>query len=62
MAYLYLNFSEYLNESIVSKMKRKSELFSQSLNEQYETIKRTIRNAPNDFQAFIQSLFLAKSR
>ena len=58
MAYLYLNFLDNLDKGLGDKSYGKKDFFTQSLNEQYETLKRKLGGyAPDTLQKFIEPIF-----
>lgn len=58
MAYLYLNFLDNLDKGLGDKAWGRNDFFTQSLNEQYEALKRKLGGyAPDTFQEFIGYTF-----
>lgn len=58
MAYLYLNFLDNLDKGLGDKAWGRNDFFTQSLNEQYETMKRKLGGyAPDTLQEFIRYTF-----
>ena len=58
MAYLYLNFLDNLDKGLGDKAWGRNDFFTQSLNEQYETLKRKLGGyAPDTLQEFIGYTF-----
>ena len=58
MAYLYLNFLDNLDKGLGDKAWGRNDFFTQSLNEQYEALKRKLGGyAPDTLQEFIGYTF-----
>ena len=58
MAYLYLNFLDNLDKGLGDKAWGRNDFFTQSLNEQYEALKRKLGGyAPDTLQEFIGYIF-----
>ena len=58
MAYLYLNFLDNLDKGLGDKAWGRNDFFTQSLNEQYEALKRKLGGyAPDTLQEFIGYMF-----
>lgn len=53
MAYLYLNFLDNLDKGLGDKAWGRNDFFTQSLNEQYKTLKIKLGYAPDALQEFI---------
>ena len=58
MAYLYLNFVDNLDKGLGDKAWGKNDFFTQSLNDQYESLKRKLGGyAPESLQEFVGYVF-----
>ena len=58
MAYLYLNFVDNLDKGLGDKFWGRSDFFTQSLNDQYESLKRKLGGyAPESLREFIEYMF-----
>ena len=54
MAYLYLNFVDNLDKGLGDKAWGRNDFFTQSLNDQYESLKRKLGGyAPESLQEFV---------